>query len=49
MGLVYAQMKAIDIIAHEVQKWIDKRDTVESVELYGPDGEVVTVVKKKKK
>jgi hypothetical protein len=46
---LYAGKKAIDIVAHEVRKWLDKRDTVESVELYGPDGEVVTVVKKEKK
>jgi hypothetical protein len=26
------------ILADEVQKWPDKRDTVERVELYGPDG-----------
>jgi hypothetical protein len=46
---LYAGKKAIDIVAREVQKWLDKRDTVESVELYGSDGGVVTVVKKEKK
>lgn len=48
-GAYYAGKKAIDIVADEVQKWLDKRDTVEHVELYGPDGEVLRVVKKEKK
>lgn len=48
-GAYYAGKKAIDIVADEVQKWLDKRDTVDTVELYGPNGEVVKLVKKEKK
>lgn len=45
---VYAGKRTFDIVLEQVQKWLDKRDTVDQVELYGPDGEVVKVVKKKR-
>jgi hypothetical protein len=46
---LYAGKKAIDICADEVRKWLLKRPEDIEVKLFGPNGEVVSLIKKKPK
>ena len=45
-GAAYIGHKLIDLVVQQVQGWLDSRKDVPSVEIFGPDGEVVKVVKR---
>lgn len=42
---LYAGKKAIDICADKVNEWLSKRNETAEIRIFGPNGEVVTIVK----
>jgi hypothetical protein len=50
MGAVaarYAGKKVLDVVADLLKSWLQQKPNVTEIKLYGPDGEVAKVVKKK--
>jgi hypothetical protein len=37
----------LDVLADKLKSWLEQKPNVKEITLYGPDGEVVKVVKKK--
>src|SRR6266566_7610787 len=42
----YAGKKLLDVLADLLRSWLQRKPNVKEIALYGPDGEVVKVVKK---
>jgi hypothetical protein len=42
-----AGKKVLDVLADKLKSWLEQKPNVKEITLYGPDGEVVKVVKKK--